>query len=184
MPDANTIDKNMIVVALIIAIGIVIAAFIVVSVDPPETNSNTGRTITLSVDAFRDSMTITPNQDYTAIQSSCSMADSGDTIHVQGEVIEVGCIDTDMDVGFVYSYLTLKEISSTGSDFFFVGNLTDEFSAGDIVEITMRVIDCKSTYDTFWGGKVYLSGEFLAEDFYHGKYITQPMMPQDRVKTI
>jgi len=184
VPDANTIDKNMIMVALIIAAGIVIAAFIVVSVDPSDTNSNNGKTITLSVEAFRDSMTITPNQDYTEIQSSCSMADSGDEIHVQGEVSEVGSIDTDIDVGFVYSYLTLKEISTTGFDFFFVGNLTDDFSAGDIVEITLHVLDCEGTYETFWGGSVYLSGEFLVEDFYSGLYITQPMMSRNRVKKI
>ena len=184
MSDSTTIDKSIVLVALIIAVGIVIAAFIVVSLGPSNTRNGGGQVITLSVEAFTDSMIVTQTEDYSGIQSVCSAADPGDAIIVWGEVVEVGCIDNDLEVGFIYSYLTLKEISTTGTDFFFLGNLTTNFYVGDNVEITLHVIECDDIYDTFWGDRVRLSGEFLMEDFYYDRYITVPMIPQNNIKKI
>jgi hypothetical protein len=183
MPESNSIDKGMILVALIIAVGIIIAAFIVVSVGPSNTRNADDNVITLTVEAFADSMTVAQADDQSGIHSECSAADPGDVIKVWGEVVEVGCIDNDLEVGFVYSYLTLKEISSTGTDFFFLGNLTSDFQVGDVIEITLHVVERDGIYDTFWGDKVRLTGEFLLEDFYYGRYISVPMIPRNNVKT-
>ncbi|HDS59120.1 MAG TPA: hypothetical protein ENN54_02340 [Thermoplasmatales archaeon] len=182
MPD----EKNSSVMAAIIVAAAILVAALLIALHPFDggDRDSQGGIVSLSAEEFANGISVTVNEDYTAVQGSCSVADSGDVLAVRGNVGEVDCVDSDLEVGFVYTYVSLQKTEEDSLELFFTGNLSGGIQAGDTVEVMLHVVDCNGLYNTFWGAQVRLSGEFLAEDFYYGVYVSQPMIPGDLIRVI
>ncbi|MDD3492248.1 MAG: hypothetical protein PHU95_03695 [Candidatus Thermoplasmatota archaeon] len=182
MPD----EKNSSVMAAIIVAAAILVAALLITLHPFDggDRGSQGRIVSLSAEEFSNGFSVTVNEDYTAVQGSCNVANGGDVLAVHGQVLEVDCVDTDLEVGFVYTYVVLQKTGEDSLELFFTGNLSSDIQAGDTVEVMLHVVNCNGLYNTFWGAQVRLTGEFLAEDFYHGVYVSQPMIPGDLIRVI
>jgi len=145
-------------------------------------NGEQGPVVDMTVQEFYQALSYSIDEENLTIFSSIQGAEAGDTLRVTGEVVRV-VGNSDSQIG-EYTSLALYNTNETNLLVHVLGNLTQEYGAGEGVEVTLHVVYRQDQYPGLYGETWSLLGEFLEEEFLDGRFALDLILPPSQVKKV
>jgi len=173
-------------VALTVVIAIICLSVVILVTNPfgsNEKNNNTpSNTVTFSVQEFYDALNYSIDSKNYTIFSNIEGVKNGDILKITGKIDQL-VNNYDKNIG-EYTSLALYCSNKSNLIIHVLGNVSNRYSVGDYVVVTLHLINCYGNYKDLYGATWILLGEFMKEEFINEKFAFDIIIPQNQIRKI